>query len=294
MKKIKILSPAKINLNLIIKNKRKDNFHNISSLMQPINLYDDILIELSEGDNAFELCFPDDIVNFNENLITKAALNFFEYFKINTHVKISVKKRIPTGAGLGGGSSNAASTLIGLSKLFSIDDFSALEAIALKIGSDVPFFLYSRTSLVSGRGEVVEPYNIDKKFNYLLIFPGLHSDTRTLYEMWDTKDSLIDSAFQNEISSHLNNQVSINKVKFLLQNDFTPLLISRDKTYLNIFKSLKDLGLKTYSISGSGSTIFCALDDEYGCSESLKYIESNGSFTTMKAEAFEGWHFTFD
>ena len=78
MKKIKILSPAKINLDLIIKNKRKDNFHNISSLMQPINLYDDILIELSEGDDAFELSFPDGIVNFNENLITKAALNFFE------------------------------------------------------------------------------------------------------------------------------------------------------------------------------------------------------------------------
>ncbi|MBT3475706.1 4-(cytidine 5'-diphospho)-2-C-methyl-D-erythritol kinase [bacterium] len=294
MKKIKILSPAKINLNLIIKNKRKDDFHNISSLIQPINLYDEILIELSKSDNTLELSFPEDVVSFKENLITKAVFNFFEYFKISTHVKISVKKRIPTGAGLGGGSSNAASTLIGLSKLFSIDNFSALEKIALKIGSDVPFFLYSRTSLVTGRGEVVEPCNIDKKIKYLLIFPKIHSDTRTLYQLWDSKDILLDSALQHRVASHLKNEILINKEKFLLQNDFTPLLISKDRTYLNIFNSLRDLGLRTYSISGSGSTIFCALDDEYDCSESLKYLESNSSLTTMKAEAFEGWHFTFD
>ena len=163
MNKIKILSPAKINLDLIVLNKRNDNYHNITSLMQPISLYDEIEIKVSDSKNVLNLQFPNEIAGFEENLITKAALKFIDYFSITSHLNISVKKRIPVAAGMGGGSSNAASTLIALSKLFSIDNFDALKGIAIDLGSDVPFFLYSRTARVGGRGEIVEPYNMNEK-----------------------------------------------------------------------------------------------------------------------------------
>ena len=294
MNSIKILSPAKLNLDLYIIDKRDDDYHNISSLMQPINIYDEIKIEISDSEDAISLNFPDDIVSFEENLITKAALKFLDSFKITNHLNISVKKRIPVGSGMGGGSSNAASVLIGLSKLFSIDAFDTLKKIAIQLGSDVPFFLYSRTARVSGRGELVEPYRINEKLKYLLIFPGIVSKTKLLYKLWDESNSFLGDDEKQRINPFIKKHIFIDNKKFILQNDFTPLLIMQDKKYLDIFMLLKELGLDAYSVSGSGSTIFCLLDNKKNYSETIRYLQSNQDFSTCLVETFEGWHFSYD
>ena len=291
MSKIKILSPAKINLDLIVLNKRNDNYHNISSLMQPISLYDEIEIKASDSKNVLNLQFPNEIADFEENLITKAALKFIDYFKISSHLNISVKKRIPVGAGMGGGSSNAASTLIALTKLFSIDNFDALKGIAIELGSDVPFFLYSRTARVGGRGEIVEPYNMNEKLKYLLIFPNIISETKLIYSLLDENYDLLKNDI---INSYLKKLTFLNGKDFILENTFTPLLIQQNQKYLDIFKILENLDFDAYSISGTGSTIFCVLDSKKNYLESIKYLESNEDFSTMVAESFEGWHFSFD
>jgi len=291
MNKIKILSPAKINLDLIVLNKRNDNYHNISSLMQPISLYDEIEIKVSDSKNVLNLQFPNEIADFEENLITKAALKFIDYFKISSHLNISVKKRIPVGAGMGGGSSNAACTLIALSKLFSIDNFDALKGIAIELGSDVPFFLYSRTARVGGRGEIVEPYNMNEKLKYLLIFPNIISETKLIYSLLDENYDLLKNDI---INSYLKKLTFLNGKDFILENTFTPLLIQQNQKYLDIFKILENLDFDAYSISGTGSTIFCVLDSKKNYLESIKYLESNEDFSTMVAESFEGWHFSFD
>ena len=291
MNKIKILSPAKINLDLIVLNKRNDNYHNITSLMQPISLYDEIEIKVSDSKNVLNLKFPNEIADFEENLITKAALKFIDYFKISSHLNISVKKRIPVGAGMGGGSSNAASTLIALSKLFSIDNFDALKGIAIELGSDVPFFLYSRTARVGGRGEIVEPYNMNEKLKYLLIFPNIISETKLIYSLLDEN---YDSLKSEIIKPYLKKPAFLNGKDFILENTFTPFLIEQNEKYLDIFKILENLDFDAYSISGTGSTIFCVLDSKKNYLESIKYLESNEDFSTMVAESFEGWHFSFD
>ena len=291
MNKIKILSPAKINLDLIVLNKRNDNYHNITSLMQPISLYDEIEIKVSDSKNVFNLQFPNEIAGFEENLITKAALKFIDYFSITSHLNISVKKRIPVAAGMGGGSSNAASTLIALSKLFSIDNFDALKGIAIDLGSDVPFFLYSRTARVGGRGEIVEPYNMNEKLKYLLIFPNIISETKLIYSLLDEN---YDSLKSEIIKPYLKKPAFLNGKDFILENTFTPFLIEQNEKYLDIFKILENLDFDAYSISGTGSTIFCVLDSKKNYSESIKYLESNEDFSTMVAESFEGWHFSFD
>ena len=291
MNKIKILSPAKINLDLIVLNKRNDNYHNITSLMQPISLYDEIEIKVSDSKNVLNLHFPNEIAGFEENLITKAALKFIDYFSITSHLNISVKKRIPVAAGMGGGSSNAASTLIALSKLFSIDNFDALKGIAIDLGSDVPFFLYSRTARVGGRGEIVEPYNMNEKLKYLLIFPNIISETKLIYSLLDEN---YDSLKSEIIKPYLKKPAFLNGKDFILENTFTPFLIEQNEKYLDIFKILENLDFDAYSISGTGSTIFCVLDSKKNYSESIKYLESNEDFSTMVAESFEGWHFSFD
>ena len=259
--------------------------------MQPISLYDEIEIKVSDSKNVLNLQFPNEIADFEENLITKAALKFIDYFKISSHLNISVKKRIPVGAGMGGGSSNAASTLIALSKLFSIDNFDALKGIAIELGSDVPFFLYSRTARVGGRGEIVEPYSMNEKLKYLLIFPNIISETKLIYSLLDENYDLLKNDI---INPYLKKLTFLNGKDFILENTFTPLLIQQNQKYLDIFKILENLDFDAYSISGTGSTIFCVLDSKKNYLESIKYLESNEDFSTMVAESFEGWHFSFD
>ena len=183
MSTIKVFSPAKINLDLLINYKRDDCYHDINSLAQTVNLYDELVIQKSEDDKNVTIDFPIKSVLYNNNLIVLAAKKFLEVFKIKDSIHIKVKKRIPLGSGLGGGSSNAAATLIGLSKIFEIDDFSQILNIAKGLGSDVPFFLFSRTAKLSGRGEIVTPFKIINKLEYLLIFSGIESKTNDLYSL---------------------------------------------------------------------------------------------------------------
>ena len=122
MEKINILSPAKINLSLDIISKRDDGFHNIRSCVQIIDFFDEISIEINNNDSSISLDCSEKKISSKENLAFIAANKFFEAFNVRSGLKIKIKKRIPLGAGMGGGSSNAAAVLIGLSKMFKIED----------------------------------------------------------------------------------------------------------------------------------------------------------------------------
>ena len=126
MEKINILSPAKINLSLDIISKREDNFHNIRSHVQIIDFFDEISIEIDNNDSNISLDCSEKKISTNENLAYIAANKFLEAFNIDSGLKIKIKKKIPLGSGMGGGSSNAAAVLIGLSKIFKIEDFQKI------------------------------------------------------------------------------------------------------------------------------------------------------------------------
>jgi len=155
--KLSLLSPAKINYFFLILGKRSDNFHEIASLFQAIDLFDKLTIEISESDQ-----FTCNIKSLEKgsNSVKDALALFREEFHINYKVKIHLEKNIPIQGGLGGGSSNAATTLWGLNKLFRDEkDESSLLKLASKIGSDVPFFFSKGSAICRGRGEIVE--NVD-------------------------------------------------------------------------------------------------------------------------------------
>jgi 4-diphosphocytidyl-2-C-methyl-D-erythritol kinase len=183
---MQVLAPAKINLSLKILGRRSDGFHDIETLIMPITLSDQLEIEKSNSGSQIELhCDDPSVPAGDDNLIVRAAKSFFAATKLKPAVSIGLKKRIPHGAGLGGGSSDAASTLLALNKLFETNlSREALAKIAETIGSDVPFFIFESAALCEGRGELVTPLRLKDKLSVLLLKPQFGVSTAWAYTRW--------------------------------------------------------------------------------------------------------------
>lgn len=178
-------APAKINLSLRVLERRDDGFHTIETLMVPVGICDTLEIETEKGAGIRFTCTDASIPSDASNLVIRAARDFFHAATIEPGVRISLRKNIPHGAGLGGGSSDAATTLLALNGLFGMPlSFGALTRIAAGIGSDVPFFLYCGAAWCRGRGELVEPASISPAFPILLIKPSFGVPTPWAYQRW--------------------------------------------------------------------------------------------------------------
>lgn len=152
-------SPCKVNLILNILGRRADGFHELETVMQPVPLHDELVFERNEGRGGVDLtCDNPDLPTDSGNLVHRAAARFLEAAAIRDGVRIHLRKRIPMAAGLGGGSGNAATTLLGLNELFGHPlSPQALHPLAAALGSDIPFFLQDHPALATGRGEIIEP-----------------------------------------------------------------------------------------------------------------------------------------
>jgi len=179
-------SPCKVNLLLNILGRRADGFHELETVLHPVRVYDHLT--LARGGHRIELsCSNVNLPADGQNLVHRAATAFLTAAKINEGVKIHLEKKIPLAAGLGGGSGNAAATLLALNELFNRPLKSAkLNELAAALGSDVPFFLQDKPALATGRGENIETLDFfpalrDKAF--LLIHPGFGVSTAWAYQM---------------------------------------------------------------------------------------------------------------
>ena len=152
---MQVIAPAKINLSLRVLGRRSDGFHEIATFIAPISLCDEIKIEQRSGKQEIAFrCDDPSVPKGEDNIVVRAASAFFEETKITSGISIVLKKRIPHGAGLGGGSSDAASTLLALNELFETNLLrEALAKMAEAIGSDVPFFIFQSAAVCKGRGE---------------------------------------------------------------------------------------------------------------------------------------------
>ena len=169
MKQLNCKSFAKINLCLHVLNKREDGFHDIQSIFRMINLYDSLLFTINDS-KEIKLETNTCDLNFEDNLVTKAFNLLSRKFNLNFGLNVQLKKNIPLSSGLGGGSSNAAVTLLAMNKLFNLHmSKNELLSDAASLGSDVPFFLYGKSAHVTGRGEIVSEINLEKKY-FVLIF----------------------------------------------------------------------------------------------------------------------------
>jgi len=265
--KITVVSPAKINLHLEVLGKRKDGYHELAMLMQSINLEDYLEIELNT-DGVINLKSNNNELDLKEdNLIIKTA-NILRnlYPDRNLGANIFLNKNIPIGAGLAGGSSNAAATLIGLNKLWSLNlDQLTLSGFALKLGSDVPFFLDGGSQYCFGRGEILEKYRFDLSY-FLIILknPKVSLSTSDIYKKYSEKFQ--DNYLCNEIEyqGKRNNLRSIDFTcdnflnrRIKIRNDLQKIVQNENKSVsdaLNLFSQIEEC--ICFSMSGSGPSCY--------------------------------------
>src|SRR6184192_2691462 len=186
MSAMQVRAPAKINLSLKILGRRADGFHEIETLIVPVSLCDEIKIDKHPTNKGIEFtCNDASVPKGDDNLVVRAAKTFFERTKLKGGVSIWLKKMIPHGAGLGGGSSDAASILLALNELFETKlPREALAKMAEEIGSDVPFFIFQSAAICKGRGELVSPTKLRKPLFILLLKPQFGVPTAWAYTQW--------------------------------------------------------------------------------------------------------------
>src|SRR5205809_1511995 len=183
---MQVIAPAKINLSLRVLGRRSDGFHEIATFIAPISLCDEIKIEQRSGKQGIAFrCDDPSVPKGEDNIVVRAANTFFEETKITSGISIVLKKAIPHGAGLGGGSSDAASTLLALNELFETNlPREALAKIAEMIGSDIPFFIFQSAAVCKGRGELVTSLKLRQSLSLLLLKPGFAVSTSWAYQHW--------------------------------------------------------------------------------------------------------------
>jgi 4-diphosphocytidyl-2-C-methyl-D-erythritol kinase len=180
---MKLRAPAKVNLSLRITGKRPDGFHSLESLVVPVSLADEISIETAIGQGVRVHCDDPTVPQDDSNLAAVAARQFHSHTGIRFNARIKIKKHIPAGAGLGGGSSDAAAVLVALDSIFETNlGVSSLEKIGANIGSDVPFFIRRVPAWMRGRGERIEPEPEFKKLSLLLLKPPFGVETAWAYK----------------------------------------------------------------------------------------------------------------
>jgi len=258
MNMLKILAPAKINLHLQITSKRNDGYHNLISLFQMISLYDEIIIKKIDESSIIingKFDFPTE-----DNLIYKAASWMKQTFNIKGGFSISCIKNIPQGAGLGGGSSDAAATLMGINSLLGLNlKNDLLKKGALEFGSDVPFFLGSPTAIAEGRGEKLTPVKTREDLFVIVTDTGFHSSTQDAFCMLDLDYSTIKNlSLENIAEAYLSKNPSV----WPFSNSFTPFLYNKYSNYKNIIKKLNLNGSDFSSITGTGSSVFGVFSNE--------------------------------
>ena len=248
---MQLFAPAKINLSFEIKGRRADGFHEIETLMTPISLADRLTIETTANEGAVDFSCDDPSLPAGEdNLVVRAVKLFREATKTGTGIKIVLEKKIPHGAGLGGGSSDAASTLLALNELFGagLSD-GDLISLAAQLGSDVPFFMTRSAAICRGRGEMVSPTSLAARFNLLLLKPDFGVPTSWAYGKWKESQELpgIDYSPQEFGSMRF-----VNDLEHPVFEKF--VLLGYLKTWL---RRQPEVGAAL--MSGSGSTVFAVL-----------------------------------
>ena len=271
METLVISAPAKVNLCLEIIRKRQDGYHEISTIFQKIGLFDKITIKKTAVP-GIRLTVDNPVVPSDRtNLVYRAAKLILSLCGAKCGADIKLCKRIPAGAGLGGGSSDAAATLDGLNRLFDLGlSLQNLQELALSLGADVPFFLAPwETACATGIGEILRQAHLGPDLWFVIVFPGFSISTAWAYTTF-SKDILLTNQRKNII---LPNSIDdLAQVRMLLHNDFEQVVIPRHPQIAAIQQSLMQTGADGALLSGSGSSVFGVFANREVCQKAAAQL----------------------
>jgi 4-diphosphocytidyl-2-C-methyl-D-erythritol kinase len=254
-------APAKINLYLLVADKRPDGFHNIETLMTKITFYDELFFEADRAEGIELICNGLWSPAGKDNLVYKACDIFYETVSRKPSIKITLTKNIPAGSGLGGASSDAAATLLALNRLYQ-EPVAAnkLFSMAAELGSDVPFFLNGPLALCSGRGEKISKLDNIFSFLALVILPDLSVSTKMVYDNFKVDLSLFEALKEQIKPLLLKNRVDL--VLKMCANMLAKTCFALNNKLALLKTEIENICQLPTLLSGSGSALFVVLADK--------------------------------
>lgn len=251
---------AKVNLMLRVIGKRGDGFHELFTVFQAVSLKD--VLHFEEQDEISLECDDRSVPGDESNLVLKAAALLKERYGVHRGARMVLEKHIPSPGGLGGGSSNAAVTLIALNRLWGIGlSQSELCSLGAELGSDVPFFIYGGTAIGTGRGEAIEPIE-DKDAPFMLIVtPDIAVSTREAFSKLGAS-TLTNAAVESILPVCRLQAGSLDLRRTELKNDLEESVFSSNPEIRRVKTRLMDLGAVNAAMSGSGASVFAIFDNK--------------------------------
>jgi 4-diphosphocytidyl-2-C-methyl-D-erythritol kinase len=247
-----VLAPAKLNIRLKIIGRRPDGYHELVSIMAPVGLFDRLELEMTRQSRIRIECRGFPVPDNEDNLVFRAAEAFFSQTGMAPGLFLKLTKNIPVAAGLGGGSSDAAGTLMALNSMCPNPLLPEdLARMAARLGADVPFFLHHRACIAGGIGEILEPIDKWPRFWYVIITPHLKISTSWVYSKLNLE--LTTGEYDFIIRTLEKDPLSITK---LLENDLERVTTSHFPIITTIKRILVDAGAEGALMSGSGPSVF--------------------------------------
>ena len=273
---------AKINLTLDILGTREDGFHEVAMIMQSIGLHDDLDIE--KKDTGIKLAIDNSELPADEsNLCYKAAKLMFDEFNVKGGVKINLTKRIPMGAGLGGGSADAAAVIRGMNEIFSLNASpEKLADISAKIGSDIPFCITGGTQFATGRGEILKRLPDFPKTYLTLIKPAFSVSTPHAYKMYDNTPVVRRPDNEGIIAALKNGDV---KNIYSMMGNVLEAPIAKEYPEINEYKEIMiKEGAIFAQMTGSGSVVFAIAKDMRSANKIADAMKAKTSYEVFVTE----------
>jgi 4-diphosphocytidyl-2-C-methyl-D-erythritol kinase len=295
-----VLAPAKLNIRLKITGRRPDGYHELVSIMVPVDLFDLITLTFTEQPGISISCRGFSAPANADNLVFRAAQAFFSQTDLQKGLSIDLNKKIPVAAGLGGGSSDAAAIFMALNEILCPSQplpSKCMSELALKLGADIPFFLERSPCIARGVGEILEPIRKWPSFYYVIVMPDISVSTAKVYEALDQPSfrprdednrelELTNDDYHVIIGNLLKMPVA---VCHLLENDLERVTVSRFPIIEEIKQSLMDVGANGALMSGSGSSVFGVFESEAGAHRAKAVFDAANSFQVFVVKGIHSW-----
>lgn len=268
MKTISVNAPAKINFGLNIVSRRADGYHNIETIFYPVRLYDTLTFSASE-EFTFTVSDPS-IPSDDSNLVVRAKNELETAADKKINAAIHLKKNIPVGGGMGGGSSDAASTLLTLNDLFDCGlSLSELKKIAVSLGSDVPFFLNPVPSFGESRGEILTPIELKIEFPLLIVKPAIHISTAWAYR--NCKPAIPKISLRN-LNGIISEEEMI-ELRTKVVNNFEQIVFDDFPEIREIKQKMYQFGALFSLMTGSGSAVFGIFKNNFDAEAAKEFFQ---------------------